>query len=91
MTKKYQRIKQLLKRICDGTLKRIVFTDKKLFAVEETFNHQIDRLIVFFQKSSFRSWHFRKMPQNQETDLSYGLGSNLKKKEGLQLFSCRKR
>ena len=42
--KRVQRAKGLLKRHKDGTLKNLVFSNKKIFTVEAAFNHQNDRV-----------------------------------------------
>ena len=43
--KRVQRAKGLLKRHKDGTLKNLVFSDEKIFAVETALNHQNDRVM----------------------------------------------
>ena len=44
--KRLTRSQQLLNRIGDGTLHNIIFSDEKLFSVQQSYNHQNDRVLA---------------------------------------------
>ena len=44
--KRLARSKLFLKRLKNGTLQNLIFTDEKLFTVQQAHNHQNDRVLV---------------------------------------------
>ena len=44
--KKQARSKLLLKRLKNGTLQNLIFTDEKLFTVQQAHNHQNERVLA---------------------------------------------
>ena len=44
--KRLARSKPLLKRLKNGTLQNLIFTDEKLFSVQQAHNHQNDRVLA---------------------------------------------
>ena len=62
--KRLARAKLLRKKLRDGTLRNIVFSDEKLFTVQASFNHQNDRVLSRDRQSILE--HYRQVYRTQK-------------------------